>query len=295
MLDESDSRPTTFREDRFRFAHTKTSGRLMPLLKDHLAQFVTMSVALFIGIALYGSTFLEQEARPFVSMALALLVVVVIYAVILSCIWFYYWWRAPQALWQRDRATIEQLRDSLRPSLLLSFDESDCIRTLRCGSRSHSIGGNRFHDIKRGERHYMVKCSSEVGVDDVAVYLVGIERELSHRNKPTNFFAPVQLRVYSDEVSEIQRASAPPALYLSMIKQVSEYDRPYINSERIFDYDFLFERPGIYVLKLLACGKNTTSAELALEMCLKTGKTQVDSLGHRGNTYEIVWMRAART
>jgi hypothetical protein len=59
----------------------------MPVLRDYLAQFVALSAALVIGIALYGTRFLETEAERFVSTALAFLVVILVYTMVLSCVW----------------------------------------------------------------------------------------------------------------------------------------------------------------------------------------------------------------
>jgi hypothetical protein len=140
----------------------------------------------------------------------------------------------------------------------------------------------------------MVKCSSEINVDDIAVYLIGIERRVGNLIQPTNFFSPVQLASYSDDTVETQRIAIPPARYFSVIKHISEYDRPYIAVEHIYDYDFIFDAPGIYVLRLMARGENTAAVELVLEMCLKIAGTPPDSLGQRHSTYEIIWVRPAR-
>ena len=58
-----------------------------------------------------------------------------------------------------------------------------------------------------------------------------------------------------------------------------------------YEYQFLFDEPGLYDLSIEAKGRGVVATTLRLEMCLKTERTAEDILGDRMTDYDVVWIR----
>jgi len=192
---------------------------------------------------------------------------------------------------RRDHDIKEHLTERLRPRLHLSFDPADCIRDLRYGTISHSRGGNRFHDIKASARSYMIKCSSTVNVEEVVVHIVSVRQD-RNSSVQTKFFTPVKLRSHADDTDAgAETVRIPPTHFFALIKHISRYDRPYIDTAMPYEYQFLFDEPGLYDLSIEARGRGVVATTLRLEMCLKTERLAEDVLGNRMTDYDIAWIR----
>lgn len=58
-----------------------------------------------------------------------------------------------------------------------------------------------------------------------------------------------------------------------------------------YEYQFLFDEPGLYDLSIEARGRGVVATTLRLEMCLKTERLAEDVLGNRMTDYDIAWIR----
>jgi hypothetical protein len=100
------------------------------------------------------------------------------------------------------------------------------------------------------------------------------------------------LRPYSDDRDGgAESVRIPPTQFFAFIKHISRYDRPYIDATMPYEYQFLFDEPGLYDLSVEAKGRGVVATSLRLEMCLKTERTAEDILGNRMKEYDVAWIR----
>ena len=58
-----------------------------------------------------------------------------------------------------------------------------------------------------------------------------------------------------------------------------------------YEYQFLFDEPGLYDLSIEARGRGTVATTLTLEICLRTERTKEDSLRNKVTEYDVAWIR----
>jgi hypothetical protein len=194
-------------------------------------------------------------------------------------------------MWLRDQQTIKDLRQRLQPSICLSFSESECVKRLREGRVSHSLGGTRFHDTKLAKTHYMVKCSSAsaAAVQSVEAYVTTIKyRHSQGASVIDEIFEPARIGTISDFTTVSQ---AYP-IFFGVVSHLSSYDRPYLNSRDLpYEYEFIFDEEGTYEITVVAHGQDAPEASITIEMLLRR-TDQTDSAGKPFTEYEIVWVRS---
>ena len=171
----------SFRSERRRYAREATGRWLLPAVRSLGTGTAGVLSALFLGGVAFGAQFFVDESEPTVAALATIILLFLIACLICIATYGYNYLIAPSKIWQKDQDLIKELRERLRPVIILSFEEEECIQTIAEGSVSLSWGGNRYFKTKRQPRHYLVRCfnSSDVSVDDVQIYVTGIKHRPS--------------------------------------------------------------------------------------------------------------------
>jgi hypothetical protein len=251
---------------------------------------VTIS-AFAVGVILFGYSYWLANIQATSSTIIALAGLLMLSVLLVASIFAFYYVRAPSAMWLRDQLTIKDLRQRLQPTICLFFSESECVKRLREGRVSHSLGGTRFHDTKSTKTHYLIKSSSTTAavVQSVEAYVTAVKYRHSHKASAMDkVFEPVRI----ETISDLTTVSRSCPIFFGVLTHLSSYDRPYLNGRDLpYEYEFIFDKEGSYEITVVAHGQDAPAASITIEMLLRR-MDRTDSAGKPFTEYEIGWVRS---
>jgi hypothetical protein len=207
MIDAHERTPTTFWEDRLHFASGPISEWFRPTLKELFTNSLQLALTAFFAILFFGAASFSGHAEAYLAAAAGTIVVFLFKWLAGMVLFFYYYIKAPPAMWRRDQTRIADLEARFIPSLRLEFSEEDCRARLRVGEVHPSAGGKRWIRIEGTPEHVLVRCvnGSEVRIEGIETYaaLLHFTPPGQDTVAPQRFLDPVRVKSPFDEVDTI--------------------------------------------------------------------------------------------
>lgn len=251
----AESKPLTFSADRSRYAHEQT-GRLMAALRPHIKAILLTLLAVSIGVAFFGSSYITENARGTTVTVLTGLTACALAALGWLAVYFFNYLIAPSRLWQRDRGEIARLEERLRPKGRMRFAPPDCVRSVPIGHVGVAENGKRWLTETNRSRQIFVICESHSSVHCESAQ-IDVVRILKNGRPHPLFFQPITLLGGFSIRPEVP-------IFAPVLVHDNRFERPYVAAQLPYGYNLLFEEQGEYQLDLVLHAPDMPSDKLSI-------------------------------